>query len=46
VVGLIYAIFAKAGFLLKLTLNGKSKVLMGLETWQITASDIFAWLKV
>jgi hypothetical protein len=26
VVGLIYAIFAKAGFLLKLTLNGKSKV--------------------
>jgi hypothetical protein len=30
VVGLIYAIFAKAGFLLKLTLNGKSKKRLGL----------------
>jgi hypothetical protein len=30
VVGLIYAIFAKAGFLLKLTLNGKSKAPMRL----------------
>jgi hypothetical protein len=31
VVGLIYAIFAKAGFLLKLTLNGKSKTLNELN---------------